>query len=215
MLEMCAATFTNFELDYEAHVHAAKLLECFILQCPGRINQFIPDILQVVMNRLHAGHFENSNNELVPQLLVVFIAAMHYNFEFFVQCLPNLTPYGMETVQWLFSEIFANKEFIEGIHNRKMVLYAICLMLRLPHEHQPPAIANNAKAVTAFVLELFDGIAKCQKALAERKKEEMESSDEEESDSDDENPNRTIDDELRDSDDDIDEGKAFSHGVLN
>jgi hypothetical protein len=206
MLEMCEASLTNFELEPDAHIHAAKLLECFILQCPGRINQFIPNILQVTMNRLHAGHFEDTNNELVPQLLVVLIAAMHYNFEYFVQCLPNLTPFGMETVQWLFSEIFANKEHIEGVHNRKMVLYAICLMLRLPHEHQPPAIANDAKAVASFCLELFDGIDKCLKALAERKKEELESSDDDDSETDDEHPNRTIDDELRDSDDDIDEG---------
>jgi hypothetical protein len=208
MLEMCEATLKNFDLDAEAHVHAAKLLECFILQCPGRVNDFIPNILQVTMNRLQAGHFEETNNELVPQLLVVLIAAMHYNFELFVQCLNHLQPFGMETVQWLFSEIFANKEHIEGVHNRKMVLYAICLMLRLPHEHQPPAIANDAKAVATFCLELFDGIDKCLKAIAERKKEELESSDDDDDDSetDDEHPNRTIDDELRDSDDDIDEG---------
>lgn len=80
----------------------------------------------------------------------------------------------------------------------------------MPHEHQPPAIANDPKAVAGFCLELFDGIDKCLKALAERKKEELESSDDEDdSETDDEHPNRTIDDELRDSDDDIDEGIFF------
>jgi len=203
MIEMCDATLKNFDIGADPHLNAAKLLECFILQCRGRIDEYIPHILQITMNRLQAGHFENTDNQLVPQLLVVLIAAMYYNFNLFVQCLPKLTPFGMETVQWIFTEIFANKEFIEGIHNRKMVIYAICLMLRLPREHQPPAIATRSKEVMEFCLDLFEGIERCLKAIAERKKEE-ESSDEE--DSDDDDMNRTVDDELRDSDDDIDEG---------
>uniref|UniRef100_A0A7E4UV58 Importin N-terminal domain-containing protein n=1 Tax=Panagrellus redivivus TaxID=6233 RepID=A0A7E4UV58_PANRE len=206
LLEMCEGTLTNFEHDMSVHVNAAKLLEVFILQCRGRVDNYLPNILQVTMNRLNAGHFDkNVNNELVPQLLVVLIAAMHYNFEMFVHLLPNLKPFGMDTVQWLFAEIFANKDFVEGIHNRKMILYAICLMLRLPVEHQPPAIANNPKAVGEYCLELFQGIDRCVKALAARKEEDDDSDDSSDDDDDESmHPNRTLD-ELRDSDDDIDE----------
>lgn len=202
MLEMCQGTLTNYDIGGDPHVNAAKLLECFILQCRGKVDQYIPHILQICMDRLQGGHFEETQNELVPQLLVVFIAAMHYNFELFVRCLPEIKPFGMGTVQWLFAEIFANKEYIEGVHNRKMVLYAIFLMLRLPREHQPPVIADNSKDVIEFILDLFEGIERCIKALADRKKED-ESSDEESDSEFDEN--RDVD-ELRDSDDDVDEG---------
>lgn len=72
LLEMCEKTMQDLDSEggEEDHVHAAKLLECFMLQCQGRVDQYILPIMQLVMNRFQH-KFEESLESLRPQLLVV------------------------------------------------------------------------------------------------------------------------------------------------
>lgn len=67
LLEMCEKTLADDEADEDTHAHAAKLFEVFILQCSGRVDNFIPAILQLVLNRLQ----KNVKDELRAQLLIV------------------------------------------------------------------------------------------------------------------------------------------------
>lgn len=67
LLEMCEKTLADDDCGEDAHAHAAKLFEVFILQCIGRVNNFIPAILQLSLNRLK----KNPEDDLRVQLLIV------------------------------------------------------------------------------------------------------------------------------------------------
>ena len=66
----------------DAQTHAAKLLECLILQCHGRIDAHIPRIIQCVLTRLGnkpiAGDLMTSELRamLIQVLFCIFISIM-------------------------------------------------------------------------------------------------------------------------------------------
>uniref|UniRef100_A0A914S2P0 Uncharacterized protein n=1 Tax=Parascaris equorum TaxID=6256 RepID=A0A914S2P0_PAREQ len=68
LVEMAVNMF-NDEFGEDDQIHAAKLLECLILQCQGRIDNLVPDIVQLAITRLHQP-FEDGK-ELRPMLLLV------------------------------------------------------------------------------------------------------------------------------------------------
>lgn len=69
---MCEKTLHDPEAGDEAHIHAVKLFEVFILQCHGRVDQFVPGILQLTLNRLQQP-LGQGLGDLKTQLLVVNI----------------------------------------------------------------------------------------------------------------------------------------------
>lgn len=60
----------------DAECHAAKLIEVIILQCKGHIDQCIPSLVELVLNRLTR---EVKTSELRTMCLQVVIAALYYN----------------------------------------------------------------------------------------------------------------------------------------
>jgi len=198
LLDMCQRVLNDKEAGDEPQQYAAKMLECFVLQCQGKIDTYIPNVILMANNRL-VGEFEENSGELKAQLLTVFLAVIYYNLELFMQILqPNV-------LEWFFNEVFTHHEHFLGIHNRKLLIYALTAVLRLPSERLPRVILNNPTKVTELCLSLFTGIQKCIKAIAENRAEEDSSSEDDSSDED-ELPGRKIDEELKDSDDDVDEG---------
>lgn len=57
--------------DFEAESYAAKLLETIVLQCHGRIDNYLPHILQLVFERLSRETTDNMSVELRTMLLQV------------------------------------------------------------------------------------------------------------------------------------------------
>lgn len=65
----------------------------------------------------------------------------------FLQTVSQLQPYGPGTLDWIFHAVYDQQNHFEGVHNRKVVVFALCKMLQLPAEHRPPVIRENPKAV--------------------------------------------------------------------
>lgn len=70
LLDMCKRVLEDKEAGDEPQQYVAKMLECFILQCQGRIDGYISNILAMTMTRL-AGEFDEHSGELRAQLLTV------------------------------------------------------------------------------------------------------------------------------------------------
>lgn len=83
--------------------------------------------------------------------LKVFIAAFYYNYELFIQLLPQLKP--QITIEWLFQEILDLYKHLKGIHNRKMFLYFMCIVLTFNYDNVPSIIKNHPNFV--FINYLF------------------------------------------------------------
>jgi hypothetical protein len=49
---MCEKTLFDTECGEDVNAYAAKMLEIFVLQCGMRVHALIPNIIQLVFNRL-------------------------------------------------------------------------------------------------------------------------------------------------------------------
>lgn len=71
----------------DAECHAAKLIEVIILQCKGHIDQCIPSLIELVLNRLTR---EVKTSELRTMCLQVVIAALYYNPQLLFEIMEKL-----------------------------------------------------------------------------------------------------------------------------
>jgi importin-7 len=72
LLDMCQRVLNDKEAGDEPQQYAAKMLECFVLQCQGKIDTYIPNVILMANNRL-VGEFEENSGELKAQLLTVML----------------------------------------------------------------------------------------------------------------------------------------------
>ncbi|MCP9263055.1 Importin-7 [Dirofilaria immitis] len=193
-----AVNMFNEDTEENDQVHAAKLLECLILECQGKINNLVPDLVQLILTRLHQP-IEDCKT-LKPALLLVVIAGLYYDTDMFVSLLPQLQPHGTNTLNYLVNELLSLAQCLEGIHDRKMTVIALCTMARLSAVHRPTLIDEKAQQINELLVSLLVGLQKAMKIKAEnRLTNEKESSGKEIE----EEVGR--DEDLADSEDEIDE----------
>jgi len=189
---MCKAIM-NSDAGEDSETHAAKLMECMILQFTGRIDQCIHPFVELVLSRLTR---EVKTSELRTMCIQVIIAALYYNPELLFQVLEKLQP--PNSNQPLFAHFLKqwmdDTHCFQGLHDRKISVLGLVTLLKLPVNTRPTIIAEMATQIVPSALLLFDGlkIAYAQKANLEN---QSESEDEEEEDDDLSDPEDLEDDE--------------------
>uniref|UniRef100_A0A914H6Q5 Importin N-terminal domain-containing protein n=1 Tax=Globodera rostochiensis TaxID=31243 RepID=A0A914H6Q5_GLORO len=117
--------------DERTKAHAVKMLEVFLLQCRGRANHFIPDILRLVFNHLQKEPAnENKLGDLKTQLLIAIIAALYCDFQMCSNLFGQMQLEAeMATFEWVVRALYANRKNFGGVHNRKMLIWLLCRIL--------------------------------------------------------------------------------------
>ncbi|VIO88895.1 Uncharacterized protein BM_BM9554 [Brugia malayi] len=180
-----AVNMFNEDTEENDQVHAAKLLECLILECQGKINNLVPDLIQLILTRLHQP-IEDCKT-LKPALLLVVIAGLYYDTDMFVNLLPQLQPHGTNTLNYLVNELLSLAHCLEGVHDRKMAIIGLCTMARLSAIHRPTLIDEKAQQKAMKI--------KAENRLANEKESDIKETEEEVG----------RDEDLADSEDEIDE----------
>ncbi|VDN89257.1 unnamed protein product [Brugia pahangi] len=193
-----AVNMFNEDTEENDQVHAAKLLECLILECQGKINNLVPDLIQLILTRLHQP-IEDCKT-LKPALLLVVIAGLYYDTDMFVNLLPQLQPHGTNTLNYLVNELLSLAHCLEGVHDRKMAIIGLCTMARLSAIHRPTLIDEKAQQINELLVTLLIGLQKAMKIKAENRLANEKESDIKETE---EEVGR--DEDLADSEDEIDE----------
>ncbi|VDK80864.1 unnamed protein product [Onchocerca ochengi] len=193
-----AVNMFNEDAEENDQIHAAKLLECLILECQGKINNLVPDLVQLILTRLHQP-IEDCKT-LKPALLLVVIAGLYYDTDMFVNLLPQLQPHGTNTLNYLVNELLSLAHCLEGVHDRKMAVIALCTMARLSAVHRPTLIDEKAQQINELLVSLLIGLQKAMKIKAENRLANEKESDGKETE---EEVGR--DEDLADSEDEIDE----------
>ncbi|XP_022160682.1 importin-7 isoform X3 [Myzus persicae] len=197
IFNMCKTVLSS-ESGEEAECHAGKLLEVIILQCKGRIDQCIPSIVEVVLQRLVR---EIKSSELRAMCLQVIVAAIYYNPHLLFETLDKLQM-SMSTNesisvhfirQWL-----QDTDCFFGIHDRKLCVMGLLTLMALS-PNRPIAVNEHANQIVPSMLMLFDGL---NRAYTNRDNQhEDETSDEEDIDT---------ENELATDEDEIDETLSYS-----
>ncbi|XP_035736175.1 importin-7-like isoform X1 [Vespa mandarinia] len=190
MFNMCKAILTG-DAGEDPECHAAKLLEVIILQCKGHIDQCIPSLVQLVLERLMR---EVKTSELRTMCLQVVIAALYYNPALCLETMDRLQGNLGQSPEPIASHFI--KQWIHdtdcflGLHDRKLCVLGLCTLISMGPA-RPTAVNECVQQIIPSLILLFDGLKRAYAAkVADGDEEDNE---EEESD---------IDEEVLSSDED-------------
>ncbi|XP_046751252.1 importin-7 [Diprion similis] len=179
MFNMCKAVLTG-DAGEDPECHAAKLLEVIILQCKGHIDQCIPSLVQLVLERLTR---EVKTSELRTMCLQVVIAALYYNPALCIEVMDRLQSSVGQSTEPIASHFI--KQWIHdtdcflGLHDRKLCVLGMCTLISMGPA-RPAAVNECAQQIIPSLILLFDGLKRAYAAKAAECDDE--DNDEEESD---------------------------------
>ncbi|GMT32337.1 hypothetical protein PFISCL1PPCAC_23634, partial [Pristionchus fissidentatus] len=184
VLEMCKLVIEDMNQGDDNQLAAMKVLEILVLECGRGIQEAIPLILTLTLNRM-TKPFEGLS-ELQPMCCCVLVACVFMvetpSLAILGQCAMHATP-PQKALDLIANQLVHLNNKFEGVHGRKMAILGWCLMLRQSAEQRPNAIGYDPRKVLEQCIGLFEGLQKAMKLQAEALDE---SDSEEESDGEDE-----------------------------
>lgn len=157
LYNMCKKMLTDSTAQEDQQCNAAKLLEVAILQCQGRIDEWLPFYVEAALERLTR---EVMESELRTMCLQVAVAGLIYNTPLLLGILEKLQfPNTQETVTaQFFSQWLNDHDCFFGIHDRKMYVLGFCALMDLPREVRPQALLQCSPQILPALLTLFSGL---------------------------------------------------------
>ncbi|RUS23108.1 armadillo-type protein [Endogone sp. FLAS-F59071] len=169
-------------------VCACKLMESVLLNCKGRVDQHVPAFLNLAFAYISTNNMKGT--EFKVHCLEIVINALYYN--------PLLTLRILEEHQWtqgFFTLWFQTLEKFSRVHDKKLVIVALCSLLELPTEQLPASLQAGWSEVLNGIVNVFKTLPR-----AVENREQLEKLYEEGVDSED------------DLDDDLKEGSSSTEG---
>ncbi|KIH66918.1 hypothetical protein ANCDUO_02753 [Ancylostoma duodenale] len=184
MIDMCQVTLQEDDSGDENHLYAAKILETIILECGTHAAEVIPTIIVTVLRRLMKPS-EEGLSELRPLLFLVIVAALYTCTELSLNYIHQIAEPNQNPLDYICEELVELNKKFEGIHNRRLALFGICVLFLLPSSARPTLINTNPRKVLEASLAIFDNLQRALKTQAQNRKDES-GSEESEAESDDE-----------------------------
>ncbi|OON18634.1 Importin-beta protein [Opisthorchis viverrini] len=176
---MCSQIIQSDEQDETIQLHAAKLLEVLLLDYRGQINQYAPKFIEFALTRLTR---PITTSELRVMCMQVVVAGLLY-------APSDVLPVMVEH-QWPGTSVPVLVEFLKlwlqdtdvflGLHDRRVCVLGLCLLLSLPADQRPQAVEALAKDYLPTLLVLFDGLKRAYATKAKNQAESDESDEEDE-----------------------------------
>lgn len=186
--------------------HAAKLLECVIIQCRGKLDTIMPKLLEPALERLTK---EIKTSELRQMCLQVVIAGIIYNCDMVLSLLdqirfPNSAePIGADQFvrKWL-----SHIEDFSGIHDRRVCIMGMCALMQSSKKPSCLSEPGIQSQIMGDYIHLFNGLKKAIQMRDED--EENEDDDDDEIEDEDDELNEEPEEELQELEDDADDVDA-------
>ncbi|PVF92855.1 ARM repeat-containing protein [Serendipita vermifera] len=161
-------------------VNACQLIEAFLLNLRGRVDDKLARIITVSMKQLDP---PPKTRSLRLANLNVLINSILYNANAAFQIIEGLSPNFSRTVFDKWFKTMNEKDGLPRVHDMKLSLMALCGLLELEEASIPPSLKDGWAGIVPAVLEIFK---KLPDAMQERKRlqEEIQAEDDEELDED-------------------------------
>lgn len=196
---MCTEVFALNDFE-TVQLNAAKLLEVLLIDYRGQIDRYVPRYIELALGRLTQPVV---SSELRTMCLQVVIAGMLYSPMDMLRmmmehCWPgtNVTILTEFLKRWL-----QDADCFLGLHDRRLCVLGLCLLLSLPADQRPEAVVASHKEYIPTLLLLFTGLKRAYAVKAQNQNDD-DSSDELEDDDD------LEDKELGSDEDDVNEDNA-------
>jgi hypothetical protein len=169
-------TVLSADSGEEPQVYACKLLEVLLLECHGKVDQYIPNILEGPLERL-TKHIQDPDLRFACVLVVV--AGLYTNCVLTIELLEK-TKFSSSpepiTAQF-FTQWLQDCQNYEGIHDRKISVLGLCSILQCPV--RPTAIQNSVVHILPMIFHQLELLVSAYKKEAEAEEEEEEDEEEE------------------------------------
>lgn len=127
--------------------NGCKLIEVFLLNLPGSIDQLVPGFMEL-------GHkliAEAETTLLKVSSMEVIINALYYN--------PALAIHVLESKGWtasFFTAWFQAIEKFSRVHDLKLCILALCKLFQIPHAQVPATIQAGYHQAIVVLIKLFE-----------------------------------------------------------
>lgn len=185
IFDMCQSILNSQDTGEEIQSYAAKLLEIVILQFRDQINDCIPSFVELAIIRLRR---EIETAELRTLLIQIVMAVFYCNYQLLFDIFTKMEQLSNQPPNTLFDSFvkqwFKDIKDLQGLHDRKMSILGICILIRLPSDRRPPIVSQIADQIVPSVLILCDRlkIAYQKKAVANSDSDTDDEEEEEDSD---------------------------------
>jgi hypothetical protein len=154
IVSMCKTILTS-ECGEDMQTNACKLLEVIVIQCQGKMDAYVPSVMEVCLERLTR---ESKTADMRRMCLQVPIAALY--------CSPGQLMGLLETTRFpsspepitsqFFRQWINDAALFEGIHDRKVSVLGFCAVMTC--QLRPEAVVSMAKEILPAVLVQLDGL---------------------------------------------------------
>jgi hypothetical protein len=148
-------------------LNAATLSQRLLLSCKGHIDQYVPRILQLAVDRLRTDHKQfKGNNPYHVILLEVAIAGLYYNAHATLSFLES-----QNFTAAFFTTWFNQMNHFSRVYDKSVSALAILSIVTLPSESIPQAIQGNLPQLTVGLVTIMGGLPESIKHREELAKE--------------------------------------------
>ncbi|TDL17754.1 ARM repeat-containing protein [Rickenella mellea] len=156
ILDMYTTTLSSDQLGENDRTNGCKLIESYLLNLRGEVNEALPSIIQTAIS--HLEKTETRTFKLAN--LEVLINAVLYN--------PSAALHLMETTQANSSRVFFDMWFaaikaddgLPRVHDKKLSIMALCALLELDASMIPAPLQEGWSGIVAAILHVFKDLPK-------------------------------------------------------
>jgi hypothetical protein len=154
LVSMCKSVLTS-DCGEDIQSNACKLLEVIVIQCQGRIDAYVPSLMEVALERLTR---ESKTVDMRRMCLQVPIAALYCNSTQLISLLETTRfPTSPEPItSQFFRQWISDAGLFEGIHDRKISVLGFCAVIQCPM--RPKAVVDVAREILPAMLVQLDGL---------------------------------------------------------
>lgn len=157
LYEIVQKTMTAEMMSEMDRVAACKLMESVLLNCKGHVDSVIPVFLGFVMPYLTTPKMIKSINFRI-QAIEVPINAIYYNP---VAALRIFEENGWSNT--IFNTWFSNIKRFSRVHDKKLIVLALCALIGLPIEQVPPTLQPAWPRLLQVAVEVLQSLPAAQK----------------------------------------------------
>ncbi|KAI9277967.1 armadillo-type protein [Umbelopsis sp. AD052] len=153
MFDIIETVMRSDRLGEADRVCACKLIESVLLNCRGHVDQYLPAFLNLAFSYIFTGSMKTT--EFKVHCIEIVVNCIYYN--------PQLSISILEENQWtqgFFTTWFNTLDKFSRVHDKKLVIVALCSLLELPTESIPASLQAGWSQMLNGMLMVFKTLPK-------------------------------------------------------
>lgn len=143
-----------------AHVYAAKLLECIVIEYSGRLNHCIAYFAEDCLKLQKQCYFDNSAQIMIAVLL---IACLTESPQLMYSRFPKWGELVKDGLHYLADFLLASSCDFHGVHDRRMHIAGWIFLWRCPPEYRPKIVVDQSTKIMECIMNVFEGLEKARR----------------------------------------------------